>query len=259
MMGVIISYTKMSIYKRLNISNIPAHIAIIMDGNGRWAKEKGKKRSFGHTQGVKSVVKVLDAAIKLNIKYLTLFAFSKENWNRPKVEVEMLMNLFINTIKENHDKKKHLAKKNIKVNMIGCVKDLPKQCQFAINKLIQSTKNNTGLVLTLALSYSSKYEITQAVQQIFTTEKIIKKDMITESLIEKHLQTSNLPDPELLIRTSGERRISNFLLWQIAFSELYFSEKKWPDFNEEELYIAIFEYQQRERRFGKTTEQVNNE
>tara|TARA_B100001250_G_C19772922_1_gene778092 strand:+ start:750 stop:1499 length:750 start_codon:yes stop_codon:yes gene_type:complete len=249
----------MSIYNKLNTQKIPSHIAIIMDGNGRWAKEKGKKRSFGHIEGVKTVGKIVNTAIKLNIRYITLFAFSKENWDRPKNEVELLMNLFISTIKDNQKNKNNLLEKNVKINTIGCMEDLPKKCQIALNKLIQATKNNTGLVLTLALSYSSKHEITQAVKQIFTNETISSKDMITEALIEKNLQTSNLPDPELLIRTSGEQRISNFLLWQIAFSELYFSEKKWPDFNEEELYMAIFEYQKRERRFGKTTEQLNNE
>jgi undecaprenyl diphosphate synthase len=243
----------MNTYKNLDLKNIPRHIAIIMDGNGRWAKEKGKKRFFGHIEGVKVVKKIVQTSITLSVKYLTLFAFSKENWGRPKKEVNMLMNLFISTIQENQN---HFLKNSIKINIIGCIDDLPEKCQKTILKMIDATKHNTGLTLTLALSYSSRFEITEAVKKI-----ILKKDFIeiTETLINNHLQTSNLPDPDLLIRTSGEKRISNFLLWQIAFSELYFSEKKWPDFDDEELYIAIFEYQKRERRFGKTTEQINNE
>ena len=240
----------MNLYQKLDLQNIPQHIAIIMDGNGRWAKEKGKKRFFGHIEGVKVVKKIVESAIKLNIQYLTLFTFSKENWERPKTEVNMLMDLFISTINDNQN---HFLKNEIKINTIGSIEDLPKKCQNAILKMKETTKHNTRLTLTLALSYSSRFEITEAIKKIILTKKDIN---ITESLINSHLQTHNLPDPELLIRTSGEKRISNFLLWQIAFSELYFSEKKWPDFDEEELYIAIFEYQKRERRFGKTTEQI---
>jgi undecaprenyl diphosphate synthase len=243
----------MNLYQKLDLQNIPQHIAIIMDGNGRWAKEKGKKRFFGHIEGVKVVKKIVESAIKLNIQYLTLFTFSKENWERPKTEVNMLMELFISTINDNQN---HFLKNEIKINTIGSIEDLPKKCQNAILKMKETTKHNTKLTLTLALSYSSRFEITEAIKKIILTKKDIN---ITESLINSHLQTHNLPDPELLIRTSGEKRISNFLLWQIAFSELYFSEKKWPDFDEEELYMAIFEYQKRERRFGKTTEQINNE
>ena len=243
----------MNIYQKLDLQNMPHHIAIIMDGNGRWAKEKGKKRFFGHIEGVKVVKKIVESAIKLNIQYLTLFTFSKENWERPKTEVNMLMNLFISTIENNQN---HFLKNKIKINIIGSIEDLPEKCQNAVLKMKDITKHNTGLTLTLALSYSSRFEITEAIKKIILTKKVAD---ITESLINNHLQTHNLPDPELLIRTSGEKRISNFLLWQIAFSELYFSEKKWPDFDEEELYMAIFEYQKRERRFGKTTEQINNE
>ena len=243
----------MNLYQKLDLQNMPQHIAIIMDGNGRWAKEKGKKRFFGHIEGVKVVKKIVESAIKLNIQYLTLFTFSKENWERPKTEVNMLMDLFISTIKDNQN---HFLKNEIKINTIGSIEDLPKKCQNAILKIKETTKHNTRLTLTLALSYSSRFEIIEAIKKIILTQKDIN---ITESLINSHLETHNLPDPELLIRTSGEKRISNFLLWQIAFSELYFSEKKWPDFDEEELYMAIFEYQKRERRFGKTTEQINNE
>tara|TARA_A100001011_G_scaffold353495_1_gene395085 strand:+ start:767 stop:1513 length:747 start_codon:yes stop_codon:yes gene_type:complete len=243
--------------EKLNTENIPQHIAIIMDGNGRWAKEKGKNRFFGHLQGVKVVKKIVKSAMKINIKYLTLFAFSKENWQRPKKEVKMLMGLFISTIKENQ---KNFLKNKIKINIIGTTSDLPKNCQTAIKEMIDVTKDNKGIVLTLALSYSSKSEILGAINNIISVQKEQNtRQYITENMFRKNLQTADLPDPELLIRTSGEKRISNFLLWQIAFSELYFSEKKWPDFDEEELYMAIFEYQKRERRFGKTTEQITNE
>lgn len=235
---------------KLNQNKIPAHIAIIMDGNGRWAKEKGKSRIYGHLQGVKSVKRIVTSAIELDVKYLTLFAFSKENWQRPKSEVSMLMDLFVSTIMNNQN---HFLKNKIKINVIGTTTDLPKKCQNALNKMLDITKNNSGLTLTLALSYSARSEILEAINKIIKSDK---KQYITEMAFQKNLQTFNIPDPDLLIRTSGEKRVSNFLLWQIAFSELYFSEKKWPDFDEEELYIAIFEYQKRERRFGKTTEQI---
>lgn len=238
---------------KLNKNKIPAHIAIIMDGNGRWAKERGKSRIYGHLQGVKSVKRIVKSAIKLDVKYLTLFAFSKENWQRPKNEVSMLMDLFVSTIIDNQS---HFLKNKIKINVIGTTTDLPKKCQNALNKMLDITKNNTGLTLTLALSYSARSEILEAINKIIKSDK---KQYVTEMSFQKNLQTFNIPDPDLLIRTSGEKRVSNFLLWQIAFSELYFSEKKWPDFNEEELYIAIFEYQNRERRFGKTTEQIYDE
>ena len=238
---------------KLNKKKIPAHIAIIMDGNGRWAKERGKSRIYGHLQGVKSVKRIVKSAIELDVKYLTLFAFSKENWQRPKNEVSMLMDLFVSTIIDNQS---HFLKNKIKINVIGTTTDLPKKCQNALNKMLDITKNNTGLTLTLALSYSARSEILEAINKIIKSDK---KQYVTEMSFQKNLQTFNIPDPDLLIRTSGEKRVSNFLLWQIAFSELYFSEKKWPDFNEEELYIAIFEYQNRERRFGKTTEQIYDE
>ena len=238
---------------KLNKNKIPAHIAIIMDGNGRWAKERGKSRIYGHLQGVKSVKRIVKSAIELDVKYLTLFAFSKENWQRPKNEVSMLMDLFVSTIIDNQS---HFLKNKIKINVIGTTTDLPKKCQNALKKMLDITKNNTGLTLTLALSYSARSEILEAINKIIKSDK---KQYVTEMSFQKNLQTFNIPDPDLLIRTSGEKRVSNFLLWQIAFSELYFSEKKWPDFDEEELYIAIFEYQNRERRFGKTTEQIYDE
>jgi len=242
--------------KNINLHAIPKHIAIIMDGNGRWAKERGKNRFFGHVEGVKTVKKIVECALKIKIPYLTLFAFSQENWQRPKKEINMLMNLFMSTIQENET---HFLKNDVKINVIGNIVDLPKNCQAAINKMIDVTKKNTGLTLTLALSYSSRSEILAAINHILHSKKLNTKKYITERGFSKYLQTKNLPDPELLIRTSGEKRVSNFLLWQIAFTELYFSEKKWPDFDEEELYMAIFEYQKRERRFGKTTAQINNE
>ena len=242
--------------KDINLNKLPKHIAIIMDGNGRWAKAKGKNRFFGHIEGVKTVKKIVECALSINIQYLTLFAFSQENWQRPRKEINMLMDLFMSTMIENEH---HFLKNDVKINIIGNIVDLPKKCQKAINKMLNVTKNNTKLTLTLALSYSARSEILNAVNSIVNKSELHKKQYITEGVFEKHLQTFNLPDPELLIRTSGEKRISNFLLWQIAFTELYFSEKKWPDFNVEELYIAIFEYQKRERRFGKTTEQIIDE
>ncbi len=244
----------MSLYNQITKTSIPQHIAIIMDGNGRWALEKGKNRFAGHLQGVRSVNKVVKAAIKLKIKYLTLFTFSKDNWARPKKEVAMLMDLFISTIKNN---KSDFLKNEIKIQTIGNIEDLPKKCQQILQEIIENTKNNTKMTLTLALSYSGRGEIIHAINMII--QKEIKPHLITEKVINTYLQTSKIPEPELLIRTSGEKRISNFLLWQIAYSELYFSEKKWPDFDAEELYMAIFEYQKRERRFGKTTEQIKNE
>ena len=245
----------MSIYSKLNKNNIPTHVAIIMDGNGRWAKERGVNRFEGHIRGVNTVKKIVTAAMKLNINYLTLFTFSKENWARPKKEVAMLMDLFVNTIKKNQT---HFLKNQIKINTIGSLNDLPDKCQTILSDVVETTKNNNQLTLTLALSYSGRWEILECVKKIVSNKSINEND-ITESQIKRHLNTDNLPDPELLIRTSGEKRISNFLLWQIAYSEFYFSEKKWPDFDEEELYMAIFEYQKRERRFGKTTEQINDE
>jgi len=245
----------MGIYNKLNKNNIPKHVAIIMDGNGRWAKERGVNRFQGHIRGVNTVKKIVTATMQLDIRYLTLFTFSKENWARPKKEVAMLMDLFVNTIKKNQS---HFLKNKIKINTIGSLNDLPDKCQTILSDVVETTKNNNQLTLTLALSYSGRWEILECVKKIVSNKNVNEND-ITESLIKRYLNTGNLPDPELLIRTSGEKRISNFLLWQIAYSEFYFSEKKWPDFDEEELYMAIFEYQKRERRFGKTTEQINDE
>ena len=242
----------MNIIKKITNGTIPKHIAIIMDGNGRWALERGENRFYGHKQGVKTVFKIVEAAMMIDVKYLTLFAFSRENWGRPKHEIKKILQLLSSTIKENE---KHFLRNKIKLKTIGNINDLPTLSQKLINQVVNKTKNNNKITIYLALSYSSKNEIIEAVKKIIKEKKYLDTE-IDEKLISQNLQTYNCPDPELLIRTSGEKRISNFLLWQIAYSELYFSKKKWPDFDAEELYMAIFEYQKRERRFGKTTEQI---
>jgi len=236
-------------------SKLPAHVAIIMDGNGRWAKQKGKLRIFGHQNGVAAVREVTEAAAELGVQYLTLYAFSTENWNRPKAEVDALMALLVSTI---HKEVKTLNKNKIRLKAIGNLKSLPKSCYRELMDAIEQTSTNDRMTLVLALSYSSKWEIIEAVKQV--AEKVkqgkISPEEINEKLFGEHLSTNEIPDPELLIRTSGEQRISNFLLWQIAYSELYFTEKLWPDFHKEDFYEAILGYQNRERRFGKTSEQI---
>ena len=243
---------------KIDQNKIPKHVAIIMDGNGRWAKQKGELRIFGHTNGVDSVREALTAAVEIGVEYLTLYAFSTENWNRPKEEIAALMDLLVQSIYNETDE---LNNQGVKLATIGDVEILPKSCQKALIQAKEKTKNNKKITLILALSYSSRREISLAIQKM--SKEVVKGELnpnaINEDLVSSYLSTADYPDPELLIRTSGEKRISNFLLWQIAYSELYFSEKKWPDFDEEELYMAIFEYQNRERRFGKTTEQINNE
>ena len=246
----------MSLKDKINIEKLPVHVAVIMDGNGRWAKKQGKNRTFGHQHGVKTVRETTEAAAELGIKYLTLYTFSTENWNRPKYEVEVLMKLLVKTI----DKEtKTLNKNNIRLNAIGDLKSLPPASYKQLMKSINATAGNTKMILTLALSYSSRCEIVDAVKKI--VEKIKTNDISTESidqeLFSSFLNTHNLPDPELLIRTSGENRISNFLLWQIAYAELYFTDTLWPDFRKEDLYKALIDFQGRERRFGKTSEQIN--
>ena len=233
--------------KTITQENLPKHIAITMDGNGRWAKEKGKNRIFGHNQGIEAVRDTVEGAVEYGIKFLTLFAFSTENWNRPKHEVNALMKLLISSI---HNETKTLLKNNIKLQTIGDTKQLPQQCQNELEECIKLTKENSSMTLTLALSYSGKWEIINAINNLLKSES--ENQNISESDFEQYLSTNNVPDPELLIRTSGEKRISNFMLWQIAYSELYFTEKKWPDFRREDLKAAIINYQQRERRFGKT-------
>ncbi len=241
-------------YKSLiNTSKLPQHIAIIMDGNGRWAKEHNKPRVFGHKHGVLSVRSVVEGAGEIELKYLTLYAFSTENWNRPKMEVTALMQLLVNTISNEVN---DLHKNNVKLITIGDISSLPGNCTRELNKAIEKTKDNTGLTLVLALSYSSKWEITNAVKNI-VKDGLVPEE-ITQETISAYLHTNNIPDPELLIRTSGESRISNFLLWQIAYAELYFTEKLWPDFNKYDLFRAVVDFQRRERRFGLTSEQVKN-
>lgn len=245
----------MSELNNINKEKLPKHIAIIMDGNGRWAKQKGNKRIFGHKNGVKAVRESSEACAELGIDYLTLYAFSTENWNRPITEVNALMELLVSTI---NSETSTLIKNNIRLHAIGNLNDLPKKALQNLNEAIEKTKENTGLTLTLALSYSSKFEIINAVKNIASNVKLNKLniDEINDDLFSNYLFTKEMPDPDLLIRTSGEQRISNFLLWQLAYAELYFTQTFWPDFNKEELYKAICEYQNRERRFGKTSEQI---
>ena len=235
---------------------LPGHLAIIMDGNGRWAKQQGLLRVVGHENGTKSVREVIEASAEIGIKYLTLYAFSTENWKRPKLEVQTLMKLLVKSLKKEIAT---LQDNNIKLSAIGNINDLPKAAKKELLEVIEKTKNNSHMTLTLALSYGSREELVSVVKQL--TEKvknnIISVDSIDESIINKHLYTQNLPDVDLLIRTSGEHRISNFLLWQIAYAELYFTNILWPDFTKNDLYEALINYQNRERRFGKTSEQIS--
>ncbi len=246
---------KMDLLNKIDTTNLPKHLSIIMDGNGRWAKQKGLLRAMGHENGTKSVKATIEACAKLGIEFLTLYAFSTENWNRPKLEVETLMKLLVNSLKK---ELKTLEDNNIKLNAIGNLEKLPKSAQKELLDVIEATKGNTRMTLTLALSYGSREEIINAVRNISHKVKnnIISIDTIDDSIINEHLYTQNLPDVDLLIRTSGEHRISNFLLWQIAYAELYFTDVLWPDFKEHHLYEAIISFQKRERRFGKTSEQI---
>ena len=246
----------MSLKSNIHPQNIPKHIAIIMDGNGRWAKEKGRLRVFGHENGTKSVRTTVECCAELGIKNLTLYAFSTENWNRPKLEVKTLMQLLISSLKKEMNT---MQKNSIRLNAIGNLEHLPTRVREELLHVIDETKNNTLMTLTLALSYGSRDELVNATRQI--CEKVknnkISVENIDEPLINQHLYTQNLPDVDLLIRTSGEKRISNFLLWQIAYAELYFTDVYWPDFTNENLFEAIINYQKRERRFGKTSEQLH--
>jgi len=248
-------FRSMSLKEKIDISKLPKHIAIIMDGNGRWAKQKGKSRTFGHQNGITAVTETTEAAAELGIKFLTLYAFSTENWSRPKYEVNALMKLLVKTINK---ETKTLNKNNIRLLAIGDLKSLPRNCYQELQEAINNTAGNTRMSLVLALSYSSKWEIVNAVKRIagLVDKKEIKIDEIDQEMFSHYLTTQDIPDPELLIRTSGEYRISNFLLWQIAYSELSFTTKLWPDFRKEDLYKAIIDYQSRERRFGKTSEQI---
>jgi undecaprenyl diphosphate synthase len=246
----------MDFKEQIDKTKLPKHVAIIMDGNGRWAKGKGKLRIFGHHNGVLAVRDVVEGAGELGIGYLTLYTFSSENWNRPKYEVTAIMELLISTI--NKEIKK-LMENNVRLNAIGDLDMLPGKCNQELQSAINKTSGNTGLVLTLALSYSSRREIIGAAKKI--AEKVERGELkaadIDEDLFVRQLHTADMPDPELLIRTSGEYRISNYLLWQIAYAELYFTAKLWPDYRKEDLFEAVLDYQRRERRFGMTSEQVN--
>lgn len=239
----------------IDVNNLPRHIAVIMDGNGRWAKKKGAMRIFGHQNAIDSVRETTEGCAELGIEFLTLYAFSTENWGRPKEEINGLMQLLVSTIKS---ETKTLLKNNIKLAVIGDFDNLPDNCQKQLLEAIEATKNNTGLNLIIALSYSGRWDIVNAVKSI--GEKIKRGELlpeeINEQMISENLSTKNIPDPELLIRTSGEMRISNFLLWQLAYTEIYITEILWPDFRKNHLHEAMLDYQKRERRFGKISEQV---
>jgi undecaprenyl diphosphate synthase len=239
----------------IDLQKVPNHIAIIMDGNGRWAKGKGMQRIFGHRNALTAIRETADTASEIGVKFITLYAFSTENWNRPKLEVDALMSLLVSTLKKELP---DFQRKNVKINAIGNISSLPKNAQKVLANVIDQTKNNTKITLTFALSYGSREEIVNAFKNI--SKKVVNKELdiekIDEKIINNHLYTFNLPDVDLMIRTSGEQRISNFLLWQMAYAELYFTEILWPDFRRENLFDAVIDYQNRERRFGKTSEQI---
>lgn len=239
----------------IDLQRVPKHVAIIMDGNGRWAKGKGMSRVFGHRNALTAVRESVKAASQINIEAITLYAFSTENWNRPKLEVDALMRLLINSLKKELP---DFQKNGVKVNAIGDIESLPKKAQNVLNDVIFQTKANTEITLSFALSYGSREEIVNAIKNI--SKKVVNKELsvkeIDENIINNHLYTFNLPEVDLMIRTSGEQRISNFLLWQMAYAELYFTNVLWPDFRKEDFYDAIIDYQNRERRFGKTSEQI---
>jgi len=247
----------MTLKDNIDMLRLPSHIAIIMDGNGRWAKEKGEDRLYGHLHGVESVRNIVEGAAELGIKYLTLYAFSTENWDRPEYEVSGLMELLVDTIR---NEVPTLNKNNIRLHVIGDIDMLPEAAKNELKEALNETSVNTGLNLIMALSYSSRWEIVHAVKQIAADVKNGKLEpgAITQETIQQYLTTKNFPDPELMIRTSGEYRISNFLLYQLAYSELYFTNTRWPDFRKENLYAAILDFQSRERRFGKTGEQIKD-
>ena len=240
----------------LDMNRIPEHIAVIMDGNGRWATERGKERSYGHQAGVETVRRITSECTRLGVKYLTLYTFSTENWNRPADEVAALMGLVLTALED-----ELFMKNDVRFQVIGDIDRLPEVVQDKLQETIDHTANNKAMTMTIALSYSSRWEITRAVKNISTlvTEGKLKTEDITEELISRNMTTNFMPDPDLLIRTGGELRISNYLLWQIAYSELYFCDTYWPDFAEEDLHKAIASYQNRQRRFGKTEEQVESE
>lgn len=245
----------MSILNKIDRSNTPNHIAIIMDGNGRWAQQQGEDRLFGHNFGVEAVREALRASQDLGVKYLTLYAFSTENWGRPKDEVDGLMDLLVRTIAKEVDE---LHESDVIISTIGDFQGLPESCRNELAAAMERTKNNTGVNLVLALNYSAQWEMIEAVKNIVAEAESghLTKEAITKEVISANLSTKGMPDPELLIRTSGEHRVSNFLLWQIAYAELYFTDVLWPDFKKEDLYNAVYNYQKRERRFGRVSEQL---
>ena len=249
--------SEVSLIHAIDKSRVPKHVAIIMDGNGRWAKNKGEHRIFGHMNGVESVRNTLVAATETGVEYLTLYAFSAENWNRPKEEVDALMDLLVTTLVQELTK---LNENGVRLKAIGSLDTLPPNCAKTLEEAIERTKNNTQVTLVLALSYGARNEIVEATKRISKLVKqgVIDADAIDDALIEKHLFTASIPDPDLIIRTSGEERISNFLLWQCAYAEFYFVKTLWPDFNKEAFFKAIVEYQSRERRFGKISEQISS-
>ena len=242
---------------KIDLKRLPRHIAIIMDGNGRWAKEKGEDRLFGHYHGVESVRNIVEGCADLGVEYLTLYAFSTENWERPEKEVSGLMDLLVDTIRKEVDT---LNKNNIRLHVIGNLQMLPPFANSEMQEALDMTRNNTGMNLVMALSYSSRWELVNAVKNIALDAQagILDANNITSETLENYLCTRNIPDPELMIRTSGDFRVSNFLLYQLAYTELYFTETRWPDFRKENLYEAILDFQSRERRFGKISEQVNS-
>jgi len=246
----------MGFKEQIDTDRLPGHIAIIMDGNGRWAKSHGKFRAFGHESGVLSLVDIVEGCLDVGIKYLTVYAFSTENWSRPAEEVNALMELLISTINKEAET---LNRNKVKLNAIGNLTSLPQKCIDDLANVMETTSGNDRCTLTIALSYSAKWEITEAAKRLIAKVQSaeLTPDEINEDVFASQLTTASLPDPELLIRTSGEYRISNFLLWQIAYTELYFTETLWPDFRKEHLFEAIVDYQRRERRFGKTSEQLN--
>ena len=246
----------MNFKENLNLTKLPSHIAVIMDGNGRWAKKQGFLRAVGHNEGVKSVRDVVEGSAEIGIKFLTLYAFSTENWNRPKLEVDALMKILVSSLKKEI---KTLQNNNIKLTAIGNIENLPKKAKRELLDVIDKTKDNAKMTLILALSYGSREEMTSAFKVLANKVKdgTLQPDEINDSLISKSLYTKDIPDVDLMIRTSGEQRISNFLLWQMAYAELYFTNILWPDFRKENLYEAIYNYQNRERRFGKTSEQLS--
>lgn len=247
----------MDIKGKLDPNNLPRHIAVIMDGNGRWAKKQGAKRIFGHKSAIKSVKEITEGCVELGIEYLTLYTFSTENWKRPKIEVDGLMRILVSSLRKELDT---LQKNDVKLSAIGDLQNLPKVCQKELREAMDSTKDNSSMRLILALSYSGRWELLKAVRKLALDVKMGKIAVadIDEQLLASNLETRGIPDPELLIRTSGEMRISNFLLWQIAYTELFITDVLWPDFRKEHLYQALIAYQSRERRFGRISEQINS-